>query len=132
MESNNRNYRKVYDPFLTDVCIQLLKKLDEYKIPIGEKGFNRCWLFQQILFMIKQDLKKKGKKLDISYGWFKEGVVVDPEILMLQTRGKVRFKWEDDCPGCQIEDECPCVGNPHNNNYRLVEEKLDWYGGVNE
>lgn len=60
MESNNRNYRKVYDPFLTDVCIQLLKKLDEYKIPIGEKGFNRCWLFQQILFMIKQDLKEKG------------------------------------------------------------------------
>ena len=110
---------------LTDVCVQLLKKLEEYQIPKGEKGFNKCWLFQQILFMIKKDLEKKGKRLDISYGWFRDGVVVDPGLIMLQTRGKVMFKWEDDCPGCQIEDECSCIGNPHNNNYEQIEEKLN-------
>lgn len=117
-----------YDPFLTGVCIQLLKKLEEYQIPKGEKGFNKCWLFQQLLFMISKDLEKKGKKLDISHGWFKEGVVVDPETLMIKTRGKIKFKWEDDCPGCQIEKECPCAGNPNNDDYRQVNERIKILG----
>lgn len=113
-----------YDTFLTKVCIQLLKMLEEYQIPKGEKGFNRCWLFQQLLYIISLDLKKKGKKLNISYGWFRDGVVVDPETIMIRTRGKIRFKWEDDCPGCQIEKECPCIGNPHNSDYKLVSERI--------
>lgn len=113
-----------FDPFLTTVCVQVLKKLEEYQIPKGEKGFNKCWFFQQLLFFINKDLKKKGKKLDLSYGWFRDGVVVDPESIMLQTRGKIKFVWEDDCPNCQIENECPCIGNPHNDNYKLMLERL--------
>ena len=76
-----------FDPFLTTVCVQLLKKLEEYQIPKGEKGFNKCWLFQQLLFFISKDLEKKGKKLDLSYGWFRDGLV---------------FAWEDDCPNCGL------------------------------
>lgn len=113
-----------YDPLLTDVCIQLLKKLEEYQIPKGEKGFNKCWLFQQLLFMLKKDLEKKGKKLDLSYEWFRDGVVVDPESIMLQTRGIIKFMWEDDCPNCQIEKECPCMDNPWNDYYKLMLERL--------
>lgn len=116
--------RYKYDPLLTYVCIQILKKLEEYQIPKGEKGFNKCWLFQQLLFFISKDLEKKGKKLDISYGWFRDGVVVDPESIMLQTRGEIEFIWEDDCPNCQIENECPCIGNPHNDNHKLVIDKI--------
>lgn len=116
--------RYKFDPFLTTVCIQLLKKLEEYQIPKGEKGFNKCWLFQQLLFFISKDFEKKGKKLDISYGWFRDGVVVDPESIMLQTRGIIKFVWEDDCPNCQIENECPCIGNPHNDNHKLVIDKI--------
>ena len=113
-----------FDPFLTTVCIQLLRKLEEYQIPKGEKGFNKCWLFQQLLFLISKDLEKKGKKLGVVYGWFRDGVVVDPEVIMIKTRGKIKFKWEDDCPGCQIENECPCIGNPHNDNYKLIDEYI--------
>ena len=116
--------RYKFDPFLTTVCVQLLKKLEEYQIPKGEKGFNKCWLFQQLLFIVKKDLEKKGKKLDLSYGWFRDGVSVDPESIMLQTGGKIKFVWEDDCPNCQIEEECPCKDNPWNDYYKLVEEKL--------
>ena len=122
-ETIERSWYK-YDPLLTNVCIQLLKKLEEYQIPKGEKGFNKCWLFQQLLFFIGKDLEKKGKKLDLSYGWFRDGVVVDPGSIMLQTRGKIKFVWEDDCPNCQIEKECPCMDNPWNDYYKLVEDKL--------
>lgn len=114
-----------YDPLLTAVCIQLLKKLDEYQIPKENiKGFSRCWLFQQLLFMTRKELEKKGKRLDVPYYWYRDGVVVDPGLIMLQTRGKIKFRWEDDCPGCQIEKECPCIANPHNNNYKLLIEQL--------
>jgi hypothetical protein len=113
-----------FDPFLTTVCFQVLKKLEEYQIPKGEKGFNKCWLFQQLLYMISKDFEKKGKKLYLSYGWFRDGVVVDPESIMLQTRGKIKFVWEDDCPNCQIEEECPCKDNPWNDYYKLVEDKI--------
>lgn len=34
------------------------------------------------------------------------------------------FKWNDDCPGCQIENECPCMGNPHNSSYKLIDERI--------
>ncbi len=105
---------------LTYACIQIIKKLRKINLPESQRrGFNRCWLFMQLIYGTNQQTK-----MGLSYYWFKEGVVVDPETLMLVTHGRILFKWEPDCPGCQIETECPCKGNPNNNEYAAVEEKL--------
>lgn len=108
-----------FNPKLTYACIKIIKKLREINIPESQRGFNKCWLFMQLLHGVNQKTK-----MDLSYYWFKDGVVVDPETLMLVTHGRIMFQWEPDCPGCQIERECPCKGNPNNNDYAAIEEKL--------
>ncbi len=101
------------------VCLQVIKELDKYKIEDRGHGFNKCWLFMQLLHDIQQDTN-----IGLPYYWFKDGVVVDPESLMLITHGKIKFKWEPDCKGCQIEKECPCEGSPNNNDYIFIKETL--------
>lgn len=108
-----------FNPKLTAACIQLIKTLKETVVPENQRGFNKCWLFMQLLY----DLQQKTK-MGLSYYWYKDGVVVDPETLMLVTHGWIKFKWEPDCTGCQIETECPCMGNPNNSEYAIIETKL--------
>ncbi len=103
-----------FNPKLTQACLALIKSMNETPPPD-----RKCWRFQQMLFLIN-----KAMPMNLPHYWYKEGVVVDPEMLMLVTGGIIRFKWEDDCLGCQIEKECPCKGNPNNNNYVSIEEKL--------
>lgn len=125
--------RYKFDPLLTLVCLELIKKLNEFpmtknhsKMLSSERGLNRCWFFQQLLFELSQEMKKEGKELSVPYYWYINGIVVDPESIMLLTKGIIKFKWEEDCNGCQIEKECPCKGNPYNDNYKSVEDKLTW------
>ena len=108
-----------FNPKLTYACIQVIKNLKEIDIQVSREGFNKCWLFMQLLHGVHQKTK-----IGLSYYWFKDGVVVDPETLMLVTHGWIKFKWEPDCIGCQIEKECPCMGNPSNGEYAAVEEKI--------
>ena len=95
------------NPRLTRACLKLIEQLSHAKqLPNGK----RCWRFQQLLYLIDREYP-----LGLSYYWYKDGVVVDPETLTKVTGGIIQFIWEDDdCPGCQIERECPCSGNPHN------------------
>lgn len=113
--------RYKFDPLFTSVCLYIIKELNKCAPEHKERGLNKCFMMQQWLYKVG-----KKSKLDIPSYWYKLGVVVDPEYIILATRGIIRFKWEDDCPGCQIEEECCCKDNPHNNNYKLVEEKLKW------
>jgi len=92
-----------FNPRLTYVCLELIRLYD--KDPPPDK---RCWRFMQTLFMIE-----KAKPMNLPYYWFCEGVIVDPASLTQQTGGIIRFRWDEQCPGCQIEGECPCEGNPH-------------------
>lgn len=108
-----------FNPKLTLACIQVIKELKDVTIPETYRGLNKCWIFMQLLHKVNQKTK-----MGLSYYWFKEGVVVDPETLMLVTHGRIMFQWEPDCPGCQIEKECPCKGNLNNNGYAAIEEKL--------
>jgi len=104
---------------LAYACIQVIQKLNEISMPETRMGHNKCWLFMQLIYQINQKTK-----MGLSYYWFKEGVVVDPETLMLVTHGMIMFQWEPDCLGCQIETDCPCKGNPNNNDFAFIIEKL--------
>jgi hypothetical protein len=95
--------RYKFNPKLTQVCIELIKQLNENPPPD-----KKCWRFMQILFMIN-----KATPMNLPYYWFLDGIVVDPEALTMVTGGIIQFKWDDECPGCQIEDSCSCSGNPH-------------------
>lgn len=112
-----------FDPIITYACLKIMDDLKDIDI-IPTPGFNKCFIMQQQLYRLKKEFEKTGKHLQIPSYWYMRGVVVDPEYLMLTTRGIVRFKWEEDCNGCQIQKECPCKGNPYNNDYELVLEKL--------
>lgn len=107
-----------YNPRLVATCQIVIKEINKHTIK-GSSGFNRCWLFMQLLHGVQQKIK-----IGLPYYWYRDGVVVDPETLMMLTRGKIIFKWEPDCKGCQIEKECPCMGNPNNNTYASIEERL--------
>ena len=93
-----------FNPRLAYVCLELIR-LSE-KDPPPDK---RCWRLMQTLFMIE-----KARPMNLPYYWYREGVVVDPASLTQQTGGIIMFRWDEQCPGCQIEEECPCEGNPHN------------------
>jgi hypothetical protein len=93
-----------FNPRLAYVCLELIR-LSE-KDPPPDK---RCWRLMQTLFMIE-----KARPMNLPYYWYKEGIVVDPASLTQQTGGIVMFRWDEQCPGCQIEEECPCEGNPQN------------------
>lgn len=121
-----------FDPIVTYACLKIMENLKYIEIEPAP-GFNKCFIMQQELYRLKEEFEKTGKHqsqqsavLQIPYYWYMQGVVVDPEYLMLITRGIIRFKWEEDCNGCQIQKECPCKGNPYNNDYELVLEKLKW------
>jgi len=43
-------------------------------------------------------------------------------------KGEAKWVITDECPNCQIEDGCSCIGNPNNNNYKLVLEQLKSLG----
>ena len=103
-----------FNPRLTEAC-QILLILMKTKPPLDRK----CWRFQHMLF-----LANKCMPMSLPYYWYKEGIVVDPETLMLTTRGIIRFQWDEECKGCQIEEECPCKGNPNNDAYASIEERL--------
>ena len=112
-----------FNPRLTEVCISVIdnlnkKQIKHYKSELG--SFGKCFLFMQILHSIEQK-----HPINLSYYWFKDGVVVDPEILMFVTRGIIRFKWDNECEGCQIEKECPCMGNPNNERYAYIIERIN-------
>lgn len=92
-----------FNPRLARVCLELIRLYE--KDPPPDR---KCWMFMQTLFMIQQT-----RPMNLPFYWFKEGVVVDPESLTQQIGGLVKFKWDNECPGCQIEKECPCEGNPH-------------------
>lgn len=92
-----------FNPRLARVCLELIRLYE--KDPPPDR---KCWRFMQTLFMINQT-----SPMDLPFYWFKEGVVVDPESLTQQTGGLIRFRWDSECPGCQIEKECSCKGNPH-------------------
>lgn len=68
---------------------------------------------------------EKAHRMNLPYYWFKEGIVVDPESLTQQTGGVIKFKWDDECSGCQIQRECPCEGNPHRKDYSSRAETLE-------
>ncbi len=110
------------NPVLTQTCIELITRLNSVKLPHYKSvmgSFGKCFLFMQILHTIQRDMD-----IGLSYYWFKDGVVVDPELLMLATGGTIRFQWDNECKGCQIEKECPCKGNPHNNEYFEINKKI--------
>lgn len=72
-------------------------------------------------------LMNKAMPMNLPYYWFLEGIVVDPESLTTVTGGIIRFKWDNECVGCQIETECPCDGNPNNDivNYNSSKINID-------
>ena len=103
-----------FNPRLTHACLQLIQSMNKNPPPD-----NKCWRFMHMLF-----LANKCMPMNLPYYWYREGVVVDPETVMLTTRGIIKFKWDDECEGCQIEKECPCQGNPNNDAYASIEERL--------
>lgn len=98
-ETIEKSWHK-FNPKLTAVCLHLIKLMN--KEPPPDK---KCWRFMQTLFMIQ-----KAHPMNLPYYWYKEGVVVDPASLTQQTGGLIKFKWDEECSGCQIEHECPCQG----------------------
>lgn len=95
------------NPQLARVCLELISLFEEN--PPQDK---RCWRFMQALYMIQQ-----VKPMNLPYYWYKEGIFVDPESLTQQTGGLIRVRWDGECPGCQIETECSCEGNPHTETF---------------
>ncbi len=92
-----------FNPRLTAACLVLIRLIN-IKPPPDRK----CWRFMHMLF-----LANKCMPMNLPYYWYKEGIVVDPDTLMKVTGGIIRFRWDDECKGCQIENECPCEGNPN-------------------
>lgn len=91
------------NPKLTIACLLLQMAWAQYT-----DLDKRCWRMMQALYETQ-----KKEDLGLSFCWYKDGVIVDPATLMQQTGNLVQFEWDNECEGCQIENECPCEGNPH-------------------
>ncbi|MDO8727921.1 MAG: hypothetical protein Q7J35_17865 [Candidatus Methanoperedens sp.] len=88
---------------------------------------------EEALRQLEQETKalkiQKAHPMNLLYYWYKEGVLIDPETFSKVTGGLAWFKWYNECPGCQIEKECPCEWMPLETSLLILDNWLFWYFG---
>lgn len=67
----------------------------------------KCMEFRQVLFMsCKKILDEDGVDLGLPYYWYRDGMMIEPEVIVRATNGIIGHRCDESRKGCGMKGEC--------------------------